>query len=94
MAKYKYLTTTQFRKDVKLCAKQGRAMDVLEKVIGLLLNEGRLPAEYHPHKLSGSLQGLWECHIQSDWLLIWDQNDTELTMLMTRTGSHSQVLSM
>ena len=94
MAKYKYLTTTQFRKDVKLCVKQGRQLDLLGKAIELLLNEGRLPAEYRPHKLSGTLSGLWECHIQSDWILIWDQNDTELTMLMTRTGSHSQVLSM
>lgn len=94
MAKYKYLTTTQFRKDVKLCLKQGRAMDMLEKVITLLLNEGKLPAEYHPHKLSGHLAGLWECHIQSDWLLIWDQDDNKLTMIMTRTGSHSLLLNM
>ncbi|MBR6002459.1 MAG: type II toxin-antitoxin system YafQ family toxin [Bacteroidales bacterium] len=92
MPKYKYLTTTQFRKDVKFCIKQGRQMDALKKVVSLLLEEGKLPAEYHPHKLSGRLSGLWECHIQSDWLLIWDQNDTSLTMLMTRTGSHSEVL--
>jgi len=63
-------------------------MDALDKVITILLEDGILPSEYHPHKLSGRFTGLWECHIQSDWLLIWAQNDTELTMLMTRTGSH------
>ena len=66
MATYKCLTTGQFRRDVKLCIKQGRNMDLLERVIHLLAEEGRLPQEYHPHKLSGRLSGIWECHIQPD----------------------------
>lgn len=32
-----------------------------------------------------------ECHIQSDWLFVWGQNDTELTLLLTGTGSHSDL---
>ena len=92
MAKYKYFTTTQFRKDVRLCIRQGRSMDVLEHVITLLLENGYLPGEFHPHKLSGRLNGLWECHIQADWLLIWEQREDELIMVMTRTGTHSEVL--
>lgn len=27
----------------------------------------------------------------SDWLLIWIQNDVELVLVMTNTGSHSDV---
>ena len=92
MAKYRFLATTQFKKDVKLCIRQGRSMDVLNKVITLLLDNGELPPEYHPHKLSGRLRGLWECHIQADWLLIWQQREDELVMIMTRTGTHSEVL--
>ena len=34
---------------------------------------------------------LWEAHIESDWLLIWEQNDTELTLLMLTTGTHSDL---
>jgi len=93
MAKYRYLTTTQFRKDVKLCIKQGRSMEALGHVISLLLDNGKLPQEYHPHKLSGRFSGFWECHVQSDWLLIWEQRDEALIMVMTRTGTHSEVFT-
>ena len=89
MTKYKYVVTNQFRKDVKLCIKQGKDINLLEIVISILLEKGMLPPTYHPHKLSGCFAGYWECHIQSDWLLIWQQNDDELIMLMTRTGTHS-----
>ena len=66
-------------------------MDALRTVVELLLETGQLPALYRPHKLAGPLHGLWECHIQPDWLLIWEQRDDELIMLMTRTGTHSDV---
>ena len=46
MATYKCLTTGQFRRDVKLCIKQGRNMDLLGAVISLLSDDGRLPQEY------------------------------------------------
>ena len=40
----------------------------------------------------GKLQnGEYECHIGPDWLLIWEQNDTELTLLMLSTGTHSDL---
>ena len=91
MAKYRYLVTNQFKKDVKLCAKLGKPMDALKSVIEQLLESGQLPSRYKPHKLAGQLKGLWECHIQSDWLLIWSQNDQELTLLFTDTGTHSDL---
>ena len=91
MAKYRYAATKQFEKDVKLCVRQGKSIALLKNVITLLLEDGRLPSEYHPHKLTGRLEGLWECHIQSDWLLLWKQNNDELIMVMTRTGTHSAV---
>lgn len=91
MAKYRYLVTTQFKKDVKLCIKRGKPIEELKSVVERLLESGQLPARYKPHKLAGPLAGLWECHIQSDWLLIWEQRDDELIMIMTRTGTHSDV---
>ena len=44
-----------------------------------------------PHKLSGDYVGCWECHIKPDWLLVWEQNDTELVLHMTNTGTHSDI---
>ena len=66
-------------------------MDELRKVISILSQTGTLPQEYSPHKLSGNRIGQWECHIKPDWLLVWRQNNTELTLLMLNTGTHSDI---
>ncbi len=65
--------------------------ELLWEVIDLLQATGTLPECYRPHKLSGSYEGLWECHIKGDWLLIWQQNDTELILVMTDTGTHADL---
>ena len=88
---YKLKVTGQFKKDVKLCKKRGLPMDELWTVLDVLLNKGTLPDIYKPHKLSGNRKGQWECHIQPDWLLIWQQDDKELVMLMLNTGTHSDL---
>ena len=41
--------------------------------------------------LHGNHEGEWEAHIKPDWLLVWEQNDDELTLLMLTTGTHSDV---
>lgn len=61
------------------------------KVLNLLMENGALPQEYKAHKLRGDRIGECECHIEPDWLLIWTQNDNELTLLMLNTGSHSDL---
>ena len=88
---YRVTTTNQFEKDVKRCKKRGLPMGDLRTVISLLAKDGHLPESYRPHKLSGNRSGLWECHIKSDWLLIWEQFEEELRLLMLATGSHSDL---
>lgn len=65
--------------------------ELLWEVIDLLQATETLPEYYRPHKLSGSYEGLWECHIKGDWLLIWQQNDTKLILIMTDTGTHADL---
>ena len=89
--KYKIIATKHFQKDVKRCKKSNLPMEKLKKVIRLLEETGQLPSEYKPHKLSGQYAGSWECHIMYDWLLIWTQNNEDLVLVMTNTGSHSDV---
>ena len=89
--KYTLRMTNQFKKDVKLCKRRGYPMDELWKVLNSLMENGTLPQEYKAHKLQGNRIGEWECHIEPDWLLIWTQNDNELTLLMLNTGSHSDL---
>ena len=66
-------------------------MELLKEAIRLLEQDGVLPANYRPHKLSGNYEGCWECHLKGDWLLIWEQNDDELTLLFTGTGTHADL---
>lgn len=80
-----------FKKDLKTCKKRGYDLKLLQEVIDILQKNGTLPAKYQSHKLSGKLEGLWECHIKGDWLLIWQQKDTELILIMTDTGTHSDL---
>ena len=88
---YSVQLTKAFRKDVERCKKRGYEMPLLSKAIHLLEENGCLPASYKPHKLSGIYEGSWEAHIKGDWLLLWQQNDTELILLFTGTGTHSDV---
>ena len=88
---YKVCMTRTFRKDVERCRKRGYDMNLLKNAISLLEASGKLPMSFRPHKLSGNYAGSWECHLKGDWLLIWEQNDTELTLLFTGTGSHANL---
>jgi mRNA interferase YafQ len=81
----------RFKKDMKRCQKRGLNLQLILDAIALLRTTGMLPAQYRPHKLSGDKNGQWECHIEPDWLMIWEQNDTELTLLFLQTGTHSDL---
>ena len=88
---YRLEYTTNFKKDLKTCKKRGLELHLLQNIIDILQETGSLPMQYRPHKLSGKLEGLWECHIKGDWPLIWQQNDTELVLIMTDTGTHADL---
>jgi mRNA interferase YafQ len=84
--------TSQFKRAVKLCNRRGLDVNKIAELVDILRVRGVLPRKYKPHKLSGYKGGMtWECHIEPDWLLIWEQNDTHLTLLMLETGTHSDL---
>ena len=88
---YRIRTTKQFDKSAKLCQRRGLPMYKLTDAMRMLANNGRLPLQYRPHKLRGKYQKVWECHLEPDWLLLWQQDDDGLTMLFTNTGTHSDI---
>ena len=88
---YTVKISSRFRKQFRLCVKRGLDMNLINEAMRLLAANGSLPAHYRPHKLSGKFQGVWECHIQTDWLMTWEQNDMELTLLFLQTGTHSDL---
>lgn len=81
----------QFKKDLKKMVKRGADVELIRNAIGFLEKEGQVPASYRPHILSGVWQGIWECHISPDWLLLYDINDTINLIRLVRTGSHSDM---
>jgi mRNA interferase YafQ len=83
--------SNRFNKDLKRCMKRGLNIKLIKDAIDLLAANGRLPQQYRPHKLRGDMRGIWECHIQSDWLMTWEQNDNQLTLLFLQTGTHSDL---
>ena len=91
--KYKIIPSKRFEKDMKRCQKRGYNMQLIKDAILLLAENGTLPSEYKPHQLHGDRKGQWECHIQPDWLLIWEQHDQELILVMLNTGTHSDLFS-
>lgn len=84
--------TTQFKRAVKRCIKRGLDVNKIAELVDILRVKGSLPKQYRSHKLSGFKGGMtWECHIEPDWLLVWEQNDTHLTLLMLDTGTHADL---
>lgn len=90
---YKVRPTTRFRKDLKLMVKRGLNPAELTKVIKLLSSGEQLPEKYSDHALHGEYQGCRECHIQPDWLLVYETDDNELYLYLIRTGTHSDLFS-
>lgn len=88
---YKLKMTGNFKRDVKRCQKRGYPLNELWTVIGKLLRGETLPAKYRVHMLHSDHHGEWECHIQPDLLLVWEQHDDELVLLMLNTGTHSDI---
>ena len=84
--------TTQFKKDYKVVVKRGYKTALLEDVIRLLCEEQPLPEKNRDHALTGSFVGFRECHIQPNWLLIYKVEQEILTLTLTRTGTHSDLL--
>ena len=84
--------TARFKRDMKRLRKQGKTLELLYAVIAKLRQGEELDRVYRDHSLLGNLIGLRECHIQSDWLLLYYVEKYVMVLTLTRTGSHSDLL--
>jgi mRNA interferase YafQ len=87
----KIVWTTQFKKDYKLAEKRGLEIALLDDCIRMLVAGEELVPKFHDHNLSGRWSGYRECHVQPDWLLIYRIEENNLILVLTRTGSHSDL---
>lgn len=88
---YELIKTSRFKAGVKLARKRGLDISLLEDVIEKLRLDQPLEAKHHNHELSGNFKGVWECHIQPDWLLLYLKDDGVLVLTLVDTGTHSDI---
>jgi mRNA interferase YafQ len=69
-------TTRAFERDVKKAGKRGKGLEKLWVIVDRSRRGEPLSAGHRPHRLSGDWNRFWECHIEPDWLLIWDETET------------------
>jgi len=96
-ATYNLDYTHSFKKSVKVCCKSTLDLNMLLAAITFLVQNGYLESTYHPHPLKGfprkKNKKVMECHISPDWLLVWIQDDYDLTLLLFDTGTHSYLFN-
>lgn len=88
---YELIKTSRFKAGVKLARKRGLDISLLEDVIEKLRLDQPLEARHRNHELTGNFKGVWECHIQSDWLLLYLKDNGVLVLTLVDTGTHSDI---
>ena len=89
--KYEVKFTNQFKKDIKLAKKQNKDLNKLFDVVNILAEGGILEVKYRDHYLSGEYKGTRECHVEPDWLLVYEIQNDVLVLILYRLGTHSEL---
>lgn len=91
---YKIVYTNRMKHDAKLMKKRGKDMNKLVLVLSILSSGLPIPKQYRDHQLTGNLRDFRECHIEPDWLLIYQIFEDTLILSATATGSHADLLGI
>jgi mRNA interferase YafQ len=81
----------QFKKDLKRMEKRGKDFSEFKSILGKLASGQALEERHRDHPLKGSLRGKRDCHIEPDWVLIYELTLTQL--ILVRTGTHSDLFA-
>ena len=83
--------SSKFKKGLKLAAKRGLDISLLENVVEKLRNRIPLEQKYQDHSLKGKMSKYRECHIQPDWLLVYLIEEDILVLTLIDTGTHADL---
>ncbi len=83
--------SSRFKKDLAKVEKGGKDIRKLYAVVELLKEGKPLEERYRDHKLQGKYIGYRECHIEPDWVLVYQYRDNKLILVLSRTGSHPYI---
>jgi len=90
---YSPVFSNRFKKDVKLAVKRGKDLEKLSAVVELLCEGKPLPKQYKDHPLAGDYSGFRDCHIEPDWVMIYRIENSQLQLVLARTGTHADLFS-
>ena len=87
--------TSKKKKQYKNAKYQGKDLNKLYSIIEKLANGESLENQYKNHNLITDkiYKNCYECHIEPDWLLIYQIKDNELILLLIATGTHSELFN-
>lgn len=87
------ILSNNFKRQYKKIAKQGKDLDKIDEVIDKLARLETLESKYRDHNLINDkyYKNCRECHIEPDWLLVYQYEDNKLNLLLIATGSHSEL---
>lgn len=91
--KYKIKFTSRFKKDLKQAKKQGKDIEKLFDIVEKIAKDEKLDEKYRDHPLAGNFKGSRECHIEPDFLLIYEKFEDLLVLSLVRTGSHADLFN-
>ena len=91
---YQIEFTNEMKRNVKLMRRRGKDLRKLTEVLDILARGEQLPARNKDHQLTGNLRDFRECHIEPDWLLIYQVHDDILVLTATATGTHAALLGL
>jgi len=82
--------STKYKKDIKRYARNEKFLEALLDIVKHLEQGKPIPAEHRPHPLKGEYKECMECHVLSDFLLIWYDEAAD-TIWLERVGTHSEL---
>ena len=84
-------TVAAIEEGKKLLNDPSSPIDKLYAVIETLAEGNTLDPKFKDHELTGNYKGTRECHIEPDWLLIYEIQNDVLVLMLSRLGSHSEL---
>jgi len=88
---YEVKPSSRFKKDLKVIARRGYNIKLIEDVIIELAKGKKLSSKYKDHAMSGNWIGFRNCHITPDWVLLYKIEKNSLILVLSRTGTHSDL---
>ena len=91
--KYSILYANKFKRNRRALIKSGYDIGKLALTIDALASGEVMPPRFKDHALKGNYIGFRECHVDGagDWLLIYKKQEDILVLVLTATGTHTEL---